>query len=339
MANAEHDGNFVPSLLGVSSADGVTVVPIYANPTTHRLLVDSGGGGSGITSINGDTTALQTLSTGTTGTDFTISDNGIGTHTFQIPTASASARGLLSSTDWSTFNSKGAGTVTAVSVASANGFSGTVSNPTTTPAISVSIVATGVLKGNGTAIGAATAGTDYTTPTGTEGLSHKNFTATTAQDQGNFYIVNSGDSTQKLDWLISTGFNNTATWTIPNISGTPLIDTGTQTTSNKRITKRTVTVTQSATPTINTDNTDVAYITGLAQAITSFTTNLSGTPNPNDLLWISITDNGTARAITWGASFESSTVTLPSTTVLSTRLDVLFCWNVATSKWRCLSSV
>lgn len=112
----------------------------------------------------------------------------------------------------------------------------------------------------------------------------------------------------------------------------------TQTLSNKRITKRVVTVTQSATPTINTDNTDIAYITGLAQAITSFTTNLSGTPVNGDLLWISITDDGTARAITWGASFEASgNVELPTTTVLGVRLDTLFIWNTVTSKWRCIA--
>jgi len=111
-----------------------------------------------------------------------------------------------------------------------------------------------------------------------------------------------------------------------------------QTLSNKRITRRVVTVTQSATPTINTDNTDVAYITGLAQAITSMTTNLSGTPVNGDSLIISITDDGTGRAITWGASFESSgNVTLPTTTVVSTRLDVGFLYNTVTSKWRCVA--
>lgn len=131
------------------------------------------------------------------------------------------------------------------------------------------------------------------------------------------------------------------TMTLPLLTGTDTFafQAHTQTFTNKRNTKRTVTVTQAATPTINTDNTDVAYITGLAQAITSMTTNLSGTPVANDSLIISITDNGTARAITWGASFESSgNVTLPSTTVISTRLDVGFLYNAATSKWRCVAT-
>ena len=53
------------------------------------------------------------------------------------------------------------GTVTSVSVVSANGFAGTVATSTTTPAITLSTTVTGVLKGNGTAISTAVANTDY----------------------------------------------------------------------------------------------------------------------------------------------------------------------------------
>jgi hypothetical protein len=55
----------------------------------------------------------------------------------------------------------GTGTVTSVSVVSANGLAGTVATATTTPAITISTSITGVLKGNGTAISAAVANTDY----------------------------------------------------------------------------------------------------------------------------------------------------------------------------------
>ena len=112
--------------------------------------------------------------------------------------------------------------------------------------------------------------------------------------------------------------------------------TSTDTLTNKRITTRSGTVASSPTPTINTDNVDFYSLTAQAADITSFTTNLSGTPTIGQTLWISIKDNGTARAITWGASFESSTIALPTTTVISTRLDVAFIWNEATSVWRCV---
>lgn len=95
MAQAPRDENFVPTLLGVSNADGTTPVPIYADPVTHRLLVDLPGG---------------------------------------------------------------SGSVTSVSVVSANGFAGTVATATSTPAITLTTTITGMLKGNGTAISAATAG-------------------------------------------------------------------------------------------------------------------------------------------------------------------------------------
>ena len=39
--NAKPDDNDVPSLLGVSNVDEKTTVPIYADPVTHALLVDS----------------------------------------------------------------------------------------------------------------------------------------------------------------------------------------------------------------------------------------------------------------------------------------------------------
>jgi hypothetical protein len=39
--NAPRDENEVPALLGVSNVDQETTVPIYADPITHALLVDS----------------------------------------------------------------------------------------------------------------------------------------------------------------------------------------------------------------------------------------------------------------------------------------------------------
>ena len=58
----------------------------------------------------------------------------------------------------------GSGSVATVSVVSANGLAGTVANATTTPAITLSTSVTGVLKGDGTSISQALAGTDYISP-------------------------------------------------------------------------------------------------------------------------------------------------------------------------------
>jgi hypothetical protein len=76
-----------------NSSTGVLNIPNYADTDT------------GITSLNGLTALTQTFAVGTSGTDFGIS-SATSTHTFNLPTASATNRGALSSADWTTFNNK-----------------------------------------------------------------------------------------------------------------------------------------------------------------------------------------------------------------------------------------
>ena len=109
--------------------------------------------------------------------------SGTGTTTFQSANTSSNTTFTLPGTDGTngqvlttdgsgnlTFGAAGgSGTVTTVSVVSANGLAGSVANASTTPAITLSTLITGVLKGNGTAISAATAGTDYVAPSGALG--------------------------------------------------------------------------------------------------------------------------------------------------------------------------
>lgn len=129
------------------------------------------------------------------------------------------------------------------------------------------------------------------------------------------------------------------TVTLPLLTGNDefVFAAHTKTLTNKRVTPRTDSTTSSATPTINTDNVDFYHLTAQTVDITSFTTNLSGTPTTDQRLHIAVTGTA-ARAITWGASFEAGAVSLPTTTVTTQRLDVLFIWNAVTSKWRCMAS-
>lgn len=60
---------------------------------------------TGLTALNGLTDQVQFLSTGTAGTDFNISSAG-DTHTFNIPTASNTKRGLLATADFTNFTNK-----------------------------------------------------------------------------------------------------------------------------------------------------------------------------------------------------------------------------------------
>ena len=95
------------------------------------------------------------------------------------------------------------------------------------------------------------------------------------------------------------------------------------------------TATSSATPSINTDLYDVYQLTAQAANITSFTTNLTGTPVNRQVLVICI--KGTAaRTITWGASFSSSTITLPATTVSTDELYVTLMYSSVLATWVCV---
>jgi len=140
----------------------------------------------------------------------------------------------------------GAGTVTTVSVTSANGFTGTVATASSTPAITITTSITGVLKGNGTAISAATAGTDYQAPIGTisglvKGNGANSLTAATAGTDyqapvsatgilkssgvsGNVTAATAGTDYQAPITLTTTGASGAATFSggtlnIPQYSG------------------------------------------------------------------------------------------------------------------------
>ena len=106
-----------------------------------------------------------------------------------------------------------------------------------------------------------------------------------------------------------------------------------------RLKARITTIVSSATPTVNTDNTDFVTITALAAAITSMTTNLSGTPANGDKLLYRIKDDGTARAIAWGASFANRGATLPTTTTLGKVTYVGLIWNSVASTWDCVAAI
>ena len=77
--------------------------------------------GTGMTALNGLSADVQTISTGTTGTDFNVVSSG-SNHAFNIPTASATNRGALSTADWTAFNGKastGAVTGTGITMSTA----------------------------------------------------------------------------------------------------------------------------------------------------------------------------------------------------------------------------
>jgi hypothetical protein len=113
----------------------------------------------------------------------------------------------------------GSGTVTSVSVVSANGFAGSVATATTTPAITLSTTITGILKGNGTAISAATAGTDYLTPSDVA-YSVASITTTHSETATKgTKILKADTSGGAFTITLPTAVGNTATIIIKKVSG------------------------------------------------------------------------------------------------------------------------
>src|SRR5258705_1686427 len=129
------------------SATQTVVLP---NATTlavgHQFVVMNRSSGAVTVNMNGGG-LLQTLAASSFAI-FTLINNGTAAGTWDAIYSSGG----------------GSGTVTTVSVVTANGFAGTVANAGTTPAITISTGVTGMLKGNGTAISAAVPGTDYMAP-------------------------------------------------------------------------------------------------------------------------------------------------------------------------------
>ena len=100
---------------------------------------------TGLTALNGLTAQIQSLATGTTGTDFNIS-SATATHTFNLPDASASNRGALTSANWSTFNGKAEYAPRVQSVTS----SATVTPTSTNDLVKITAQATGLTIANPT---------------------------------------------------------------------------------------------------------------------------------------------------------------------------------------------
>lgn len=121
----------------------------YAPVTTGTSILKANGSGGFANAASGTDYAPAT-----SGTSILYGNGAGGFSNVTVGSGLQFTGGTLASTS-------GGGSVTTVSVVSANGFAGTVANASSTPAITLTTSITGLLKGNGTAISAATAGADY----------------------------------------------------------------------------------------------------------------------------------------------------------------------------------
>jgi hypothetical protein len=75
---ANKDQNSVASLIAVSSTDGVTIVRLWADPITHRLLVDNAGSGGhysdSVLTATGIVNGLNSVFSFTSAPNYIVSD-------------------------------------------------------------------------------------------------------------------------------------------------------------------------------------------------------------------------------------------------------------------------
>lgn len=312
---------------------------------------------------SGSVTSVAALTLGTTGTDLSSSVANSTTTpaiTLNVPTASASNRGALSAADWSTFNGKQAALGFTPENSANKGVAGGYAPLDGSAKIASTYLPSYVDDVLEYANQAAFPGTGETGKIYVALDTNKTYrwsgsayveispspgsTDSVTEGSTNLYFTAS-----RVLNAVLTGLS-TAAATVVTASHTVLeaigflqkqitdLPSATQTLTNKRVTPRVGSTTSSATPTINTDDVDIYKLTAQTVDITSFTTNLSGTPTDGQVLIVEITGTA-ARTITWGASFEASTVALPTTTVTTNMLAVGFLYNSVTSKWRCMGAV
>jgi hypothetical protein len=134
------------TLVGKATTDTLTNKSISGSTNTFTNIPNSGLTNSAIT-INGTSTSLGgSITVGSvtsvTGTAPVVSSGG-ATPAISMAAATTSVNGYLTSTDWTTFNNKGSGTVTSVAAitlgTTGTDLSSTVATGTTTPVITLQV--------------------------------------------------------------------------------------------------------------------------------------------------------------------------------------------------------
>ncbi len=165
--------------LDVASGAGLSLAAFGSTPNANGLTLSTGvlnmqpADGTfpgGVSTTTQNFAGAKVFNTSAASAAFLSISGGGGIATIQYPSSATSFNFNLPTTagtsgffltsggggstnmTWTNPASLPQGTVTSVSVVSANGFAGTVATATTTPAITLSTTITGVLSGNGTAI-------------------------------------------------------------------------------------------------------------------------------------------------------------------------------------------
>ena len=225
----------------------------------------------------------------------------------------------------------GTGTVTSASIASANGFAGSVATATTTPVITLSTSITGLIKGDGTALSAAVASTDYLVPAGALGTPssgtltnctfptlNQNTSGTAAGLSATLAVASGGTGVTTSSGTGAVILGTSPTLTTPTITGLNEVKTAPAISAGML--------------NLNCALGNVFHVS-LNAAITSISFSNIPTTGISYSLTLAFTADGTARAVTWPAAVKWSGGTAPTLTSTSAKVDifVLNTWDGGTN--------
>ena len=182
-------------------------------------------------------------------------------------------------------------------------------------------------------------------PDGTVNVSFldEGYASASTSDSVNYFTITNGTTGSPLilsatgaDTNISIKLLPKGTGRITDGTDDVMTTASTDTVTNKRINKRTSTTTSTTTLTPSPANYDVYTLT--AQAADLTIANPTGTPVLGDTIAIYVTDDATARAISFGTQFKGFGAALPTTTTSGKTL-LITAQYYDTNLWSVLSAV
>lgn len=329
-----------------TASNGATTRNITAPARSKAYIVVNAGTGSIVLRGAGPTTGVTVVAgekcvAAWNGSDFVKVASSVADGVTSVG-GTGTVNGItLTGTVTSTGNLTLGGALTGVNLATqvtgtlpfANGGTGAISRQDAMDALAGAVTSGSYLRGNGTdvvmsAIQVADVPTLNQNTTGVAA----NVSGIVAPANGGTGVANNSANTITFsgNFGLTATLSGTTSVTFPT-SGTLATLAGATTLTNKRIDPRVSSTASTSTLTPDIASFDQYNLT--AQAVPLTVAAPIGTPVDGNRLIIRLFDNGTARAITWNATYTIIGVTLPASTTTGKTIYVGCLYNAAATRW------